>query len=78
MRVVVKVPKMGLTVEEAVVMEWHKAVGEQVEAGEVIGLIEVDKSSVELESPAAGTIAEIIGEIGETYDVGAVLAVLEV
>jgi pyruvate/2-oxoglutarate dehydrogenase complex dihydrolipoamide acyltransferase (E2) component len=78
MKVTVKVPKMGLTVEDVVMTEWHKGVGDRVEAGEVIGTIEADKSAVELESPATGTIAEIIGEAGEIYDVGEALAVLEV
>ncbi len=78
MRVKVKVPRLGLTVEDAIVMEWHKKVGDSVEAGEVIGVIEADKATVELESPATGTVTEIIGEIGETYEVGEPLAVLEV
>lgn len=78
MRVKVKVPRLGLTVEDATVMEWHKQVGDAVEAGEVIGVIEADKATVELESPATGTLTEIIGEIGETYEIGAPLAVLEV
>ncbi|MBT3926391.1 MAG: biotin attachment protein [Rhodospirillaceae bacterium] len=78
MRVKVKVPRLGLTVEDAIVMEWHKKVGDSVEAGEVIGVIEADKATVELESPASGTVTEIIGEIGETYEVGEPLAVLEV
>ena len=78
MRVKVKVPRLGLTVEDAIVMEWHKKVGDSVEAGEVIGVIEADKATVELESPARGTVTEIIGEIGETYEVGEPLAVLEV
>lgn len=78
MKVKIKVPRLGLTVEDAVVMEWHKQVGDAVEAGEVIGVIEADKTTVELESPATGTLSEIIGEIGETYEIGAPLAVLEV
>ncbi|MBR46382.1 MAG: biotin attachment protein [Rhodospirillaceae bacterium] len=78
MKVKVKVPRLGLTVEEAIVMEWHKQVGDTVEAGEVIGVIEADKATVELESPATGTLTEIIGEIGETYEIGEPLAVLEV
>ncbi|MDP6818062.1 MAG: biotin/lipoyl-containing protein [Alphaproteobacteria bacterium] len=78
MKVKVKVPRLGLTVEDVIVMEWHKQVGEAVEAGEVIGVIEADKATVELESPATGTLSEIIGEIGETYEVGDALAVLEV
>ena len=78
MKVKIKVPRLGLTVEDATVMEWHKEVGDSVEAGEVIGVIEADKATVELESPATGTLSEIIGEIGETYEIGAPLAVLEV
>ena len=78
MKVTIKLPRLGLTIEEATVLEWHKAVGERVAAGEVIGVIEADKSTVELESPAAGTIAALPGEIGETYPIGAPLAVLEV
>jgi pyruvate/2-oxoglutarate dehydrogenase complex dihydrolipoamide acyltransferase (E2) component len=78
MKVKIKVPRLGLTVEDAVVMEWHKKVGDSVEAGEIIGVIEADKATVELESPAIGTLTEIIGEIGETYEIGEALAVLEV
>ncbi len=78
MKVKIKVPRLGLTVEDAVVMEWHKKIGDAVEAGDVIGVIEADKATVELESPASGTITEIIGEVGETYVVGEALAVLEV
>ncbi|MFP6690688.1 MAG: biotin/lipoyl-containing protein, partial [Alphaproteobacteria bacterium] len=65
MKVTVKVPRLGLTVEDAMVMEWHKQVGDAVEAGEVIGVIEADKVTVELESPATGTLTEIIGQVGE-------------
>jgi pyruvate/2-oxoglutarate dehydrogenase complex dihydrolipoamide acyltransferase (E2) component len=78
MKVKIKVPRLGLTVEDAVVMEWHKKVGDSVEAGDIIGVIEADKATVELENPATGTLAEIIGEIGETYEIGEALAVLEV
>ena len=78
MKVKVKVPRLGLTVEDVIMMEWHKQVGDAVEAGEVIGVIEADKATVVLESPATGTLSEIIGEIGETYEIGAALAVLEV
>ena len=76
-KVKVKVPRLGLTVEEAVMMEWYKQVGDSVEAGEVIGVIEADKATVEIESPASGTVTEIIGEIGETYEIGEPLVVLE-
>ena len=78
MKVKVKVPRLGLTVEDVIVMEWLKQAGDAVKAGEVIGVIEADKATVELGSPATGTLSEIIGEIGETYEIGEPLAVLEV
>jgi pyruvate/2-oxoglutarate dehydrogenase complex dihydrolipoamide acyltransferase (E2) component len=77
-KLTIKVPKMGLTDEEVEMTEWYKGVGDRVEAGEVIGVIEADKALVDLESPMGGTISEIISEVGETYEVGAALAVLEV
>ena len=73
-----KVPRLGLTVEDAVMMEWYKKAGDPVQVGEIIGIIEADKATVELESPATGILTEIIGEVGETYEIGEPLAVLEV
>ena len=78
MKVKIKVPRLGLTVEDVMVMEWHKQVGDAVEAGEVIGVIAADKVTVELESPATGTLTEIIGQVSEIYEIGAPLAVLDV
>jgi len=50
----VLMPKQGNTVEECVLTSWHKKVGEQVAAGEVVAEIETDKASFEIEAPVAG------------------------
>ncbi len=78
MRVKVKMPKLGLTMMEATVLEWRKRVGEPVKAGEPLLVIETEKAEVEVEAPASGTLVEILGEIRRSYPIGAVLAVIDV
>ena len=77
MRVKVKIPKLGLTMTEATVLEWRKAVGERVQAGEPLVVIETEKADVEIEAPASGTIVEILGQVKCVYPIGAVLAVID-
>lgn len=77
MRVKVKMPKLGLTMTEATVVEWKKTVGDSVTAGEVLLVIETEKAEVEIEVPASGTLVEIIGEVRTVYPIGEVLAVID-
>ena len=77
MRVKVKMPKLGLTMTEATVVEWKKAVGDSVAAGEVLLVIETEKADVEIEVPASGTLIEILGEARAAYPIGEVLAVID-
>jgi pyruvate/2-oxoglutarate dehydrogenase complex dihydrolipoamide acyltransferase (E2) component len=70
-------PQMGVSVAEGTVVEWRKRVGEWVEADEVIVEISTDKVETEVPSPASGRVAEVLVEVGETVDVGTVLAVIE-
>ncbi|MEQ9257708.1 MAG: biotin/lipoyl-containing protein [Roseovarius sp.] len=76
MKVSVKVPKVGLTVEEATVAEWLKSVGDRVEHEETIASVEADKATYEIPAPAAGVLEEIRVESGETVEVGSVIAVI--
>lgn len=73
----IKVPKLGLTIETVTVTEWTKSVGDRVEAGDVIGTLEADKASYEVEAPVAGTIAELVEAGDETeHAVGATIAIV--
>ncbi|MFN8535425.1 MAG: biotin/lipoyl-containing protein [Dehalococcoidia bacterium] len=76
-RVEVRVPKLGLTMTEAAVLELSKAVGDVVAASETIAVIETEKITAEVEAPVAGTIVAILAEEEETYPVGELLAVIE-
>jgi pyruvate dehydrogenase E2 component (dihydrolipoamide acetyltransferase) len=73
---VVPVPHMGISVEEATVVSWHKALGDSVRAGEPLCEISTDKVETEITSPADGVLARIVAEVGDTIPVGGTLAEL--
>lgn len=77
MRVRVKMPKPGLTMTEGKIVEWRKSVGERITAGEILFVVETEKAEVEVEAPASGTLAELVGEVKGVYPVGEVLAIIE-
>ncbi|HEV8151805.1 MAG TPA: dihydrolipoamide acetyltransferase family protein [Solirubrobacteraceae bacterium] len=70
----VTMPQMGVSVSEGTVVEWRKQVGDEVARDETICEISTDKIDTEVPSPAAGRVAEILVEVGETVAVGTVLA----
>jgi 2-oxoglutarate dehydrogenase E2 component (dihydrolipoamide succinyltransferase) len=71
-------PQMGISVAEGTIVEWRKRPGDWVEADEPVCDVSTDKVDVEIPSPAAGRLARIAVEPGETVEVGAVLAELDV
>jgi pyruvate/2-oxoglutarate dehydrogenase complex dihydrolipoamide acyltransferase (E2) component len=70
----VTMPQMGVSVAEGTIVEWKKQVGDWIEADEIIAAISTDKIDTDVESPASGRVAEIIVDVGETVDVGTVMA----
>jgi pyruvate/2-oxoglutarate dehydrogenase complex dihydrolipoamide acyltransferase (E2) component len=74
----VAMPQMGVSVAEGTVAEWHKQPGDWVEADEPICVISTDKIDTDVPAPASGRVAEILVAEGETVEVGAVLARIEV
>ncbi|MCB5424162.1 2-oxoglutarate dehydrogenase complex dihydrolipoyllysine-residue succinyltransferase [Altererythrobacter sp. CC-YST694] len=77
MTIEVKVPALGESVTEATVGEWLKKPGEAVKADEPIASLETDKVAVEVPSPVAGVMGEYKVALGDTVEVGAVLALVE-
>ena len=73
----VTMPTLGYDMEEGKIVSWLKKVGDRVERGEPIAEIETDKTTVEMESIAAGTLVEIVQAEGSTVAVGEVIARLE-
>jgi 2-oxoglutarate dehydrogenase E2 component (dihydrolipoamide succinyltransferase) len=77
-KLVVPMPHMGVSVEEGTVIEWLKAVGEEVAAEEPICAIATDKVDTEVVAPADGVLAKILAEPGTDVPVGEPLAELAV
>jgi 2-oxoglutarate dehydrogenase dihydrolipoamide succinyltransferase (E2 component) len=72
----VVMPQMGVSVAEGTIVSWLKEPGEEVSADEPICEVTTDKIDVEIPSPAAGTLREIVVGEGETVTVGTVIALL--
>lgn len=73
----VVMPQMGVSVSEGTVTQWLKAIGEAVAPDEPLLEISTDKVDTEVPSPAAGVLAEILVQEGETVDVGTVIGTLQ-
>lgn len=63
-------PDVGEGLTEAEIVSWHVEVGDEVAINQVIVEIETAKSMVELPSPYAGTVIELMAEAGQTVAVG--------
>jgi pyruvate/2-oxoglutarate dehydrogenase complex dihydrolipoamide acyltransferase (E2) component len=68
-----KIPKLGMSMNEATIVEWLVADGDSVQEGQPLYLLETDKTENEVPSPVAGVI-RFIGVVDETYEVGTVIA----
>ncbi len=73
----VKVPELSESVSEATLLEWKVKPGDIVAADEILIEIETDKVVLEVPSPAAGQIAEIRAQNGQTVVSGEVIAVID-
>jgi 2-oxoglutarate dehydrogenase E2 component (dihydrolipoamide succinyltransferase) len=76
MSIEVRVPTLGESVTEATVASWFKKPGDAVEQDEMLCELETDKVTVEVPSPAAGELGEIVAEAGQTVEVDALLATI--
>ncbi|MEO8558627.1 MAG: 2-oxoglutarate dehydrogenase complex dihydrolipoyllysine-residue succinyltransferase [Rhodospirillales bacterium] len=72
----IKVPPLGESVTEATVAKWFKKVGDAVAMDEALCELETDKVTVEINSTAVGSLAEIKVQEGENVSVGGVLCVI--
>lgn len=70
----VKMPQLGLTMEEGTVTKWVKQEGDAVKAGEVILEITTDKLTSEVESEHDGILLKIVAQEGEDVPVKGLLA----
>jgi glutaconyl-CoA/methylmalonyl-CoA decarboxylase subunit gamma len=76
-RVDIMVPEFGHGLTEALVVEWLVSVGDAVERGDVVAVLETDKSSVDLLAEKSGTIVDIVVGARSITTSGAVLYTLD-
>lgn len=67
-------PNLGFDAQSGRLIEWLKQVGDVVEKGDVIAIIESDKAEVEFEAIAAGVISELCAQEDDEVPIGSVIA----
>lgn len=77
MKTTVTLPKLAETTDVIVIDEWLVAAGDSVVEGQALANVETDKAVVELPSPLAGTIAELLVPQGEEASTGDDICVIE-
>ena len=72
-----KLPDIGEGIAEAEIVTWHIKVGDRVEEDQQLADMMTDKATVEMESPVAGTVRKLAGEVGDQIAIGSVLVEIE-
>ncbi len=73
---VIKMPRLSDTMEEGVVAQWLKKVGDKVSEGDILAEIETDKATMEFESFYDGTLLHIAIEEGIAANVDSILCII--
>ena len=77
-RIKVLLPQWGMGMSEGTIVKWLKAVGDTVKEDEPLAEVEAEKATEVIESPASGTLQEILVETGTTVEVRTPVAVIEI
>ena len=76
-RIPIEMPALGYDMEQARLLGWLKKVGDEVARGDVVAEIETEKSTIEVEALASGTLVEILHDSGAEVPVGDTIGFLE-
>jgi len=77
MPVEIKLPQLGESIHEGTIAKWLKKPGDRVEKYEPLVEITTDKVNVEMPSPFAGVVKELLAAEGDTRAVGSAIALIE-
>jgi len=72
-----KLPDIGEGIAEAEIVAWHVKIGDKVEEDQQLADMMTDKATVEMESPVAGVVKMLAGEVGDQIAIGSVLIEIE-
>src|SRR6187397_495497 len=76
-RFVFRLPDIGEGIAEAEIVAWHVKPGDIVKEDGRLADLMTDKATIEMESPVAGKVLEVAGEVGDVIAIGSPLVVLE-
>lgn len=69
-------PALGMAQDTGLIVAWHKALGDEVAAGDILFEVETDKATMDVEAGENGFVAALLAEAGEAAPVGAPIAVI--
>jgi pyruvate/2-oxoglutarate dehydrogenase complex dihydrolipoamide acyltransferase (E2) component len=72
MSTLILLPKLGFSMNDGTLAEWHVADGQSISQGQLLYSLESDKSVQEIEAPASGTL-KVLKPAGQLYAVGTIL-----
>ncbi|WP_396898654.1 dihydrolipoamide acetyltransferase family protein [Mycolicibacterium sp.] len=72
----ITMPRLSDTMEDGVIIAWHKNIGDRVEPGEVLAEIETDKAIMELEAYDAGILEHMLAGEGDRVPIGVPIAII--
>ncbi|MCV7284613.1 2-oxo acid dehydrogenase subunit E2 [Mycolicibacterium wolinskyi] len=72
----ITMPRLSDTMEEGVIIAWHKNIGDRVERGDILAEIETDKAIMELESYDEGILERMLAGEGDRVPIGIPIAVI--
>src|SRR5205085_8839112 len=72
----ITMPRLSDTMEEGTIARWLKKPGDKVNKGDILGEIETDKATMDLEAYEAGVLEQILVQEGETVPIGQAIAIV--
>lgn len=69
-------PALGVAQETGKLLQWMKSEGEAVKKGEILMVVETDKTTVEIEADASGILSNVTLGVGQEVPVGQVIALI--
>ena len=77
MKISLKLSRVGMNMEQATVVKWHRKPGEAFKRGEPLYEIETEKVTMDVEAPCDGTLLEVRVPEGANTEVGAIVCVVD-
>lgn len=72
-----KLPDLGEGIHEGEILQWHVQANDKIEEDDALVEVETDKAAVTIPSPKAGKVVSVTGAVGDTVNVGQVIAVID-